>query len=109
MKTLPKMLTALVCILAAAPALAVTITDGTGGGIAAADLAKILSIMTPLGGDLTSLHQAAGRGNERYYCGRVQTANGPMPFLVNVIADQVYVAGSSDQDAPAKIDAFGCL
>jgi hypothetical protein len=74
MKTLPKILTALICILAAEPALAVSVTDGTGRGIAAADLAKILSIMSPLGGDLTGLHQAAGRGNERYYCGRVQTA-----------------------------------
>jgi hypothetical protein len=72
-------------------------------------LQRYLSIMAPLGGDLTGLHQAAGRGNERYYCGRVQTGNGLMPFLVNVFADQVYVAGSSDRDAPAKIDAFGCL
>ena len=79
---------------------------GSGSRIQPADLAKILSIMTPVGGNIQNLRQAAGKGNERYYCGRVQTGGGFIPFLVNVFADQQYVSGSSDRDADAKISAF---
>ncbi len=88
------------------PALAITVVDGSGSGIQPPDLAKILSIMTPVGGDLQGLRQAAGKGNERYYCGRVRVGGGFVPFLVNVFADQQYVSGSSDHDADAKISAF---
>ncbi len=94
----------------AGSALAVSVVDGSDAGIPAADLAKILSNMAPQGGDLAGLRLAAGQGNDRrYYCGRVRGANGFVPFMANVIADQKYVSGSSDSDADAKLSAFGCL
>ncbi len=91
------------------PALAVAVVDGSDRSIQPNDLAKILSIMSTVGTEIQGLRQAAGLGNERYYCGQVRVASGFTPFLVNVIADQKYVLDSSDRDAKAKIDAFGCL
>jgi hypothetical protein len=100
---------ALTSLLYAEPAIAMTVVDDSGHAIQPNDLAKILSIMSPVGGDIQGLRQASGRGNERYYCGRIQVGSGFVPFLVNVFADQKYVLDSSDQDAGAKISAFGCM
>jgi hypothetical protein len=88
------------------PAMAITVVDDSGSRIQPADLDKILSIMTPVGGNIQGLHRAVGAGNERYYCGKVRVGAGFVPFLVNVFSDQQYVSGSSDQDADAKISAF---
>jgi hypothetical protein len=97
-------------VLFSGPALALTVVDGSDAGIPAGDLAKILSIMAPQGGDLSGLRLASGQGGDhRYYCGKMRGPNGFVSFMANVIADQKYVSGSSDRDADAKLLAFGCL
>jgi hypothetical protein len=96
-------------VFAIAPALAITVVDGSDQGISANDLAKILSIMAPLKADLAGLRQVPGRGNERYYCGRIRQGNDFVPFLVNIFADQKYVLSSPNQDTEDRLKVMGCL